>query len=284
MAGRSGAVEAHSLRGDKASDLTPPLKAYFEEIASLEKDIPIEATPIRGVLDQFKLWSARKTLMISFMDGDRLLRDVFVHVSQRWLPGMSLKMDFGSAPSYRTCTGTQTNDIKVSFSWGGNWSYVGTDSLLHLQERATLNIGYAASGRLSSLSRKKLKGIILHEVGHALGLQHEHQSPEANCDNEFDWPKVYEYGETVWNWSKREIDLNMKALVSSDRFTTTPYDRRSIMHYYFEPILFKKGTASPCFVGHNQSAVGDGQKNHPHLSGGTRFSRPGPSGSSGSSK
>jgi hypothetical protein len=49
------------------------------------------------------------------------------------------------------------------------------------------------------------------------------------------------------------IDFNFKALVASERLWTTPYDRQSIMHYYFEPWMFKNGQASPCFVGHNET-------------------------------
>lgn len=45
----------------------------------------------------------------------------------------------------------------------------------------------------------------------------------------------------------------MRVLTSSDRLRITPYDRLSIMHYYFEPVLFKRGKDSPCFVGHNQT-------------------------------
>jgi hypothetical protein len=91
----------------------------------------------------------------------------------------------------------------------------------------------------------------LHELGHALALEHEHQSPDAKCDAEFDWPKVYARMQSDYGWSKSEVDFNMRTKLNDGRLRVTSYDKASIMHYYFEPWMFTKGAASSCYVGDN---------------------------------
>ena len=99
------------------------------------------------------------------------------------------------------------------------------------------------------MDKKEFAHLILHELGHALALEHEHQSPEAKCDAEFDWAAVYARMDKDYGWSKGEVDFNLRTKIDDGRLRVTPYDKTSIMHYYFEPWMFIKGIASNCYVG-----------------------------------
>ena len=129
----------------------------------------------------------------------------------------------------------------------GSWSLVGTDSRRYDLDGPSLNVDYPQGKTWETLDKKELAHLILHELGHALALEHEHQSPEANCDAEFDWPKVY----ASIPWPKKEVDFNLRTKIAEPRLRTTAYDKHSVMHYYFEPWMFTKGTKSKCYVALN---------------------------------
>ncbi len=65
-------------------------------------------------------------------------------------------------------------------------------------------------------------GHVLHELGHCLGLLHEHQRPDRDL-----------YVEVVWDniWPEYEFNFDMRdnPLFEEEQF---PYDYNSIMHYH----------------------------------------------------
>jgi hypothetical protein len=237
-------AHAHSM-GKKI--ITPPMRLEMQEAKKLAKDLADDSPVARGVIDGFKLWPFGHTLSACFFDGDRQLKAFFVEVSKVWTRGTSLVIDFGSAPGFSTCDKNKPSDIRISFADSGAWSFVGTDSRRYKLDGPSLNVDYPQGRTWETMDKKELSRLILHELGHALALEHEHQSPEANCDAEFDWPKVY----ASIPWSKTEVDFNLRTKYAAPRLRTTAYDKASIMHYYFEPWMFTMGTKSKCFVGHN---------------------------------
>ncbi|KAJ7769924.1 hypothetical protein B0H16DRAFT_1516824 [Mycena metata] len=83
--------------------------------------------------------------------------------------------------------------IRITFKRSeGSSSLVGEGGMAALAEEGTMNLAgvYETGGIAKELER----GDILHEFGHALGLLHEHQSPERIKVNEKAVYKHFEVG------------------------------------------------------------------------------------------
>src|SRR5262249_7777156 len=150
--------------------------------------------------------------------------------ASEWTKHANLEFDFG-APTYRSCQPGVFANIKIKFDlhdqYGLYWSYVGTDSL---EFEASMNLGNLGEDTLPvRMTDPVAKGIILHEFGHAIGLEHEHQSPSAACDLEIDQQKIAEWAKSV-NWSVEQAKSQLARLLSTT-LVYTPYDIHSIMFY-----------------------------------------------------
>ncbi len=79
----------------------------------------------------------------------------------------------------------------------------------------------------------------LHEIGHTIGFQHEHQSPFAGIV--WDTDAVYkEFSGPPNSWPKEEIDSNIINKIPPNQVTGSKWDPTSIMEYEFGPGLVKE--------------------------------------------
>lgn len=198
------------------------------------------------VLADAKLWRVG-ILRVSFKGGSSELHGKIAEVASRWSLYGGIKFDFGynkDTGEYRKWSKNDDSHIRVGFEYEGYWSLVGTDSAdpnIVGTSDITLNLS-----DFDNVLPPDWEGTVLHEFGHALGFHHEHQSPAALCD--FDWDKVYEeLGGSPNNWPKWKVDYNLKQL-PAEGLTISNYDKDSVMHYAFQSWMFKSGTSSPCYT------------------------------------
>jgi hypothetical protein len=111
----------------------------------------------------------------------------------------------------------------------GSWSYVGTDCLEYKDLSPTMNFGW-------DLRTPWGRATALHEIGHALGMPHEHQNPNAGIV----WNEalVYEvFAGEPNKWDRETIRHNIINKLSRRDTEGSQWDPASIMHYPFEPGL-----------------------------------------------
>jgi hypothetical protein len=195
----------------------------------------------RSLVVTSALWRQGQTLKIAFIeeDIDPQLKQGIIDGIMDWQPYINLRLvivDFANDPGH----------IRISTvidNRGRGWSAIGTAALSVNPNTATLNIGVA-------LEHEDFLRTVRHEFGHALGLQHEHQHPQANIS--WDEPKVYDHYRLKFSAYRDElriispnnddgVDLyideiiyeNVLKKIPLEGYTANRYDKKSVMHYEF---------------------------------------------------
>jgi len=111
------------------------------------------------------------------------------------------------------------SEIRCSFDPGGSWSYIGTEILSVPPDQPTINFGWGPD-----------MPTCLHELGHTLGLIHEHQNPLARIP----WNKsavLAYYAGPPNNWPYQQTVDNVLTVDNPALLTNGGFDKYSIMEY-----------------------------------------------------
>jgi hypothetical protein len=214
----------------------------------------------RGVYSRMKLWPPdKRVLRVCFMDSPQQTRRRIARYANQWTEVQTrLKFDFGDLDNPRLCDpqDSSINHIRVGFDDIGYWSFVGQDSInenFTTQAEKSMNL---EAFDVDPPHQVEFRRVVLHEFGHALGLQHEHQNPLSECEREFDWERIYRYFEGPPNhWNKDLVDHNMRS-IHEPGLMADAFDRDSIMLYTFPADYFFRAETSPCFAPSNSRLSG----------------------------
>lgn len=170
------------------------------------------------------LWPAGKTIKVRFLEGTAEQKALFREAMAEWLKYANLGVNYVESGQA---------DVRVAFApQHQSWSYVGTTALRVDPDRPTITLGYP-------LSYSGARASYLHEIGHALGLVHEFQNPQARGI----WKReaVYAHFGRTAGWPRAVVDQML--------FSTQAYpgmralDRRSVMGFAIPGELTRDGQA-----------------------------------------
>ena len=247
-------AEAHDLGRQGAKTGFPPSGDARQKLWEL---VPAGLSgasrgAVRGIFNRTLAWDQNQTLTICFLSGTSTARARIVTVAMEWMNYVNLKFDFGDTANPRTCSGKGTEDIKIGFintgpdSW--HWSYIGNDSRNHDQSMNYQDFG--GDVMPAYVTPQFFRHKIMHEFGHALGFEHEHQKPELNCEAEFDPVALKKWAASV-GWGEEEITTNLRRLTREGREFSPGQDKASIMHYSLTPEILRDGKNNKCWVEEN---------------------------------
>lgn len=176
----------------------------------------------RGVALTNALWIPGQTIRLAFLRGGKppggdssIVERRIQSAAKAWAEHANLTFQWVEGAAA----------IRISFEDAGSWSYIGTTCLEH-PEGSTMNFGWLSS----DLDESSFRAVVLHELGHALGMIHEHQSPAAGIDWNHD--AVYEYYDGPPNhWSRTEVEHNLFSAYDATVTQFSAYDSQSIMAY-----------------------------------------------------
>lgn len=166
-------------------------------------------------------WANGRTLKIGFTD-DNLAEDhkqAIIAAINQWQPYVNLTFEF--IDGQEGTPGYGKGDIRITTLYNQNYTLIGTDAKVNDPWTPTMVLGVKPSD-------PQFQSIVMHEFGHALGAQHEHQHPEA--DIPWDVPKVYARYAAA-GVSAEVVDEAVLHTFEKHDTTYTAYDKHSIMHY-----------------------------------------------------
>ncbi|WP_205629418.1 M12 family metallopeptidase [Jiangella muralis] len=192
----------------------------------LSPDLPFDRQ--RAIIVWRTRWANGTTLRYCFLEqSERLDQQQVVRESFDEWKAIGLGLDFVEVDD------PDEAEIRIGFVQGdGSWSYLGRDVLGIAIDQRTMNFGW-------DLTTQEGRSTARHEIGHSLGLPHEHQNPNAGII--WDEEAVYAFlGRPPNSWDRGKVYQNVLRKLDPREVTGSAWDPASVMHYEFPGGLIRR--------------------------------------------
>jgi hypothetical protein len=211
---KKAAATPHSMKGRFCDLKTNPQRRFERNVSP---------TRAESIISNESKWVNGTVLSYYFFTGPETQKNAMRKAFKIW-------QDVGIGISFKEVTDRDAADIRIDFKNDGSWSYIGRMIRTIPKSEPTMNIGWDISSDIDT-------GV--HEIGHTLGMMHEHQNPFSGIV----WNEQAVYQSLAGppnHWSQEKTYRNIIRKIQTTEVTGTQWDPDSIMHYPFEPGLISK--------------------------------------------
>ena len=179
----------------------------------------LHADRARAILQGRTKWVNGTVLHFWFDGGPEPQRDAVRNAFKEW-KALGIGLDFTEVARRSEA------EVRIAFDQSdGSWSYIGRDVLGIPQTTPTMNFGWDLTDDYGHTTA-------LHELGHTIGLPHEHQNPFAGIVWDEDAVYAYFSGEPN-RWARDQTFSNVLRKLDTSEVSGSKWDPDSVMEYWF---------------------------------------------------